>query len=109
MSSSSSLKCVCWNIDGLASKLLDDDLIQYVHTIDIVCLIETFLDDTFDLTNNFCDYVKYMSPAIKHLYMGRRSGLVLLVKKRLERFVNKIELSVVHILALKKYPKIDSF
>ena len=56
MSSSNSLKCVCWNIDGLASKLLNDDIIQYVRTIDIVCLIETFLDDTFDLTNHFCDF-----------------------------------------------------
>ena len=102
MSSSNSLKCVCWNIDGLASKLVDDDFIQYVQTIDIVCLIETFLDDTFDLTNHFCDYVIYLSPAIKHSYMGRRSGgLLLLVKKRLEMFVSKIELSAEHILALK--------
>ena len=102
MSSSNCLKYVCWNIDGLASKLVDDDFIQYVQTIDIVCLIETFLDDTFHLTNHFCDYVKYLSPAIKHSYMGRRSGgLLLLVKKRLEQFVSKIELSVEHILALK--------
>ena len=34
--------------------------------------------------------------------MGRRSGgLLLLVKKQLEKFVSKIELSVEHILALK--------
>ena len=102
MSSSNILKCVCCTIDGLASKLVDDDFIQYMQTIDIVCLIETFLDDTFDLTIHFCDYVKYLSPAIKHSYMGRRSGgLLLLVKKRLEKFVCKIELSAEHILALK--------
>ena len=102
MSYSNSLKCVCWNIDGLASKLSDDDFIPYMHPIDIVCLIETFLDDTFHLTNHFCNYVKYLSPAIKHSNMGRRSGgLLVLVKKRLETFVSKIELSAEQILALK--------
>ena len=46
--------------------------------------------------------MKYLSPAIKYSYMGRRAGgLLLLVKKRLEMFVSKIELSAEHILALK--------
>ena len=61
--------------------------------------VETFLDDTFDLTNHICDYVKYLSHAIKHSYMAEDQEV--LVKKRLERLVSKIELSVEHTLAIK--------
>ena len=34
-----------WNINGLMSKLLDNDFVSYVCSFDFICLTETFVED----------------------------------------------------------------
>ena len=46
-----SVTCLSWNIDGLVGKLSDSDFMRYIQNFDIICLIETFIDATFDLSN----------------------------------------------------------
>ena len=75
---------------------------RYIQNFDIICLIETFIDATFDLLNQFGDYLKYITPAVKLSYMGRRSGgLLLLIRKQLEPFVERISLPYDHIVGAK--------
>ena len=59
---------------GIASKLSDCDWRNYVEQFDFVTLTETFVDNSFDMSGVFCDHIKYVSPAVKLSYQGRRSG-----------------------------------
>lgn len=96
------ITCVSWNTDGLVSKLSDSDFMRYLQNSDIICLIKTFIDATFDLSSHFGDYQKYITPAVKLRYMGRRSGgLLLLIKKHLEPFVEIIAQPIDHITGVK--------
>ena len=73
---------------GLASKLTDPDFISYVGGFDVITLVETFLDKSFELTNHFPDFEVFQVSAVKLTHHGRRSGVVVvLVKKRLMSFV----------------------
>ena len=56
----------------MAGKLSDSDFMRYIQNFDIICLIETLIDATFDLSNQFGDYLKYITPVIKLSYTGRR-------------------------------------
>ncbi len=47
---------------GIASKLSDCDWVKYVEQFDFVTLVETFVDNTFDLSVFFGDYVKFVCP-----------------------------------------------
>ena len=49
----------------MAGKLPDSDFMRYIQNFDMICLIETFIDATFDLSNQFGDYLKYITPAVK--------------------------------------------
>ena len=58
---------------GIASKLSDCDWVKYVEQFNFVTLAETFGDNTFDMSVVvFCDYVKFVCPAVKLSYQGRR-------------------------------------
>ena len=54
-----------YNIAGLVSKLSDADWMAYVESFDFVTLTDTFIDENFDFSHVFTDYVKFVSPAIK--------------------------------------------
>ena len=93
---------MCWNIGGLASKFADPDFISYVGGFDVVALVETFLDKSFDFTNHFPDFEVFQASAVKLTHRGRRSGgVVVLVKKRLMSFVYRIDTTYDHIICLK--------
>ena len=66
----------------MASKLYDCDWVKYVELFDFVTLTETFIDNDFDLSGVFHDFIKFVCPAVKLSYHGRRSGgLLVMVKK----------------------------
>ena len=47
-------------MEGIASKLSDCDWVKYVEQSDFVTLVETFVDNTFDMSVFFDDYVKFV-------------------------------------------------
>ena len=76
------LSIVCWNINGLLSKIADVDFMQYMGKFDICCLVETFTYATLDLTSCFGEYLVMHSPGVKLSTQGRLSGgVVVLIKK----------------------------
>ena len=56
---------LCWNIDGLASKLTDHDLLSYVCGFDEIDLVETVLDKSFELTTHCSDFETVQASAVK--------------------------------------------
>lgn len=75
---------------------------NYVNQFDFVCLTETFLDSSFDFSYIFTDYLKFHVPAKKFSFQGRNSGgVLLLVRKRLEKFVSRINLECDNTIAVK--------
>ena len=52
-----SLSFRVWNVDGLHSKIADSDFKRYVEQFDVACLIETFVDNSYDFIKYFTGYV----------------------------------------------------
>ena len=91
-----------WNAEGLFEKLGLNGVCEYISTLDIACLGETFTFSSFDFNIKFGDYLALHSPAKKFNIRGRPSGgLVVLVKKTLERFVTIIDTKISHVLCFK--------
>jgi len=56
-----------------------------------VTLTETFIDNDFDPSCVFHDFVKFVCLAVKLSYHGRRSGgLLVMVKKQLAKFLESM-------------------
>ncbi|WP_374210538.1 endonuclease/exonuclease/phosphatase family protein, partial [Thiolapillus sp.] len=88
-------------MEGLLSKLGEAEFTQYVSSFDIICFTETFLAFQSAL-DCFADFVQFSRPAVKLSDQGRRSGGVLiLVKRTLENFVEIIDLTLDNIVLLK--------
>ena len=72
------------------NKLNDADFVRYVSDFDIVCFVETFLEQKRPL-DCFQDFLQFFSPSIKLTHRGRSSGGVLvMVKRALKNFVTEI-------------------
>jgi exonuclease III len=85
-----SFSFIHWNVNGLLSKLSDNDFISFVCSFDFVCLVETFLEDF--QAPVFKGYNIYSKPAIKFTARGRRSGgLVCLVKNEICSHVKVVD------------------
>ena len=96
-----SVRILNWNVEGLLSKLGEAEFIQYVSSFDIICFTETFLAYQSAL-DCFPDFVQFSRPAVKLSNQGRRSGGVLiLVRRALENFVEVIDLTPDNIVVLK--------
>ena len=73
-----------YNIEGLLQKLSNNDFTCFINSIDIVCLVETFLN--FDLKQVFNDFELFQAPARKLSWKGRCSGgVIVMVKKKLSK------------------------
>jgi exonuclease III len=84
------------------NKLNVTSFINYVNSFDFVCLTETFVDKSFDYSGFFIDFLKFVAPARKLSHFRRNSGgVVLLVKKCLEHFVEEIKLDCANAVAVK--------
>ena len=91
-----------WNNEGLFEKLGLNGVFEYINTLDIACLGETFTFATFDFSIKFGDFIVMHSPAKKFNIRGRPSGgLVLLVRKTLERFITIVDTKISHVLCFK--------
>ena len=86
------------------SKIEDTSFIEFVNSFDIVCLLETFLSEDILPLNVFSGFKKYFTPAIKisNLTKGRCSGgVIVLVKKEINKFVTELKNSFDNVIALK--------
>jgi len=91
---------LCWNVEGVISKLNYPDFISYVERFPFVCLTESFIEYAPD--NVFPNFDLFISPAKKLSNKGRRSGGVLcLVRKELKLFFEPIPCRYDNILIFK--------
>ena len=91
-----------WNMEGMFEKLSLNGVCEYINSFDVVCLGETFTYSSFDFSVKFGEFVALHSPAKKFNIRGRPSGgLVVLVRKTLERFITIIDPRSVMCYALK--------
>ena len=96
------IRWMAWNSEGLFEKLSLNGVCEYINSFDIVCLGETFTFSSFDFSIKFGDYIPLHSSAKKFNIRGRPSGgLVVLVRKSLERFITIIETKISHVLCFK--------
>ena len=80
-----------WNIEGLYSKIFDNDFIQFVSENDFVCLTETFLIDELK-SDTFIDHDIFHKPATKLSRQGRPSGgVICLTRKRFKPYIKEIK------------------
>ena len=91
-----------WNVEGLYEKLHLNDLCEFIESFDIIGLGETFTLPGFDFGMKFPEHHALHCPATKYSKLGRPSGgLVLLIKKKIEKFVQIIDTQISHVLAIK--------
>ena len=84
------------------NKLNDGAFVNYVNSFDFVCLSETFIDESFNFSRIFTEFVKFTALAKKLSHFGRNSGgVVLFIKKCLEHFVEEIKLECNNAVAVK--------
>ena len=91
-----------WNVAGLFEKLSLNGVSEYINTFDIACLSETFTYSSFDFSLKFGDFSAIHHPAKKFNIRGRPSGgLVVLVRKSLERFITVVDTKISHVICVK--------
>ena len=92
-----------YNVNGILNKLYDPELLSYFELFDVISLVETHLDDHVELSNDFfANFIICKQPAIKISHQGRRSGgIIVLVKKRLQCYVEKLEVDYCNIIVLR--------
>ena len=73
---------MCWNVEGLCSKLSEPGFLDYIKLFDVCCLTETFSSPTFDFGVYFNEYTAMHLPGIKLSSQGRRSGGVVMLAKK---------------------------
>ena len=96
------IRCGGWNTEGLFEKLSLNGVCEYINTLDIACLGETFTFSSFGFSIKFGDFIAIHSPAKKFNIRGRPSGgLVVLIRKTLERFITIIDTKISHVLCFK--------
>ena len=59
-----SVSFLLYNVGSVASKLYDCYWVKYVELFDFVTLTETFMDNDFDLSGVFHDFIKFVCPAV---------------------------------------------
>ena len=72
---------MCWNVNGLVSKLTEEGFVDYLHNFEICCLTETFTTVNFDFTKCFREHVILHSPGVKLSGQGRCCGGVAVILK----------------------------
>ena len=97
------LKLLSLNVDGITSKLADNDFLEFIERFDIISFQETFMEKNIIPNNLFTSFIKPLfSPAIKLSYQGRCSGgVIVLVKKYLERYVSRIIIKNPNCISIK--------
>lgn len=94
------MKILCYNVNGLESKISSSDFHNFINEYDIVCLTETFASK--EIGNDvFKNHVPFSSNAIKLSHDGRPSGGVcVIVRKNLLRHVTRVPVDCDNIVVL---------
>ena len=96
------IKCLIWNMESLFDKISLQGICDFIGAFDIACLCETFTLPNFDFGVKFEDYISIHSPAEKFNTTGRPSGgIVVLIKKELENYIQIIQTNISHVLCFK--------
>ena len=91
-----------WNVEGLYEKLHMSSLCDFIQSLDIAGLGETFTLPGFDFTIKFPNHYALHCPATKYTRLGRPSGgIVLLIKKTLYKYIEIVDTQISHVLAIK--------
>ena len=100
----SKISMICWNIEGLASRLTEPGFITSIDFYHISCFLETFTGDTFDFSTYFDEYLVFHTPAIRSSHDGRRSGgVVMLIKNCLANYITQLPTNHNNLLAARLY------
>lgn len=101
------ISIITFNIEGIIGKLNDEDFIELINKHDIVCLQETFINNTIfspQITNNF---EQFLAPAIKLSNQGRPSGgVIVFVKRHIKEEVEDIKVDNDQTVVLKLNKKL---
>ena len=80
---------------------------EYVERFDLICLVETHIDESFDLSNHFTRYKKFTKPAIKLANFGRKSGgILVMIHERLCDLVTEITNDYQNIVTMRLHKDI---
>ena len=102
------IKILNYNVHGLFDKLDNLEFVNYLRAHDIICLTETFIGYDFE-SSHFKDYKIFTSKAQKLSHRGRHSGgVILMVKKSYEDFIEEIKIRIDNILVLKLHKDLFS-
>ena len=100
------LKFLTYNVQGLNSKLENEDFVNFVKSYDFVCLTETFIDGSFD-RESFPEHIIFESKSMRYSKFGRtQGGVMVLIKKTFARFVSQIELQYDNLIAIIINPEL---
>ena len=79
-----------WNVNGLLTKVFDNNFVSFVSSFDFVCLVETFVESfTFHV---FPEHKVFCQPAVKLSRHGRPSGgVVCLIRKVLLPHIRQVK------------------
>ena len=89
-------------MESLFDKISLQGICDFIGTFHVACLAETFTLPNFDFNIKFDDFIQIHSPAEKFTSTGRPSGgLVILIKKELEKYIKIIQTNISHILCFK--------
>ena len=80
-----------WNVEGLSSKIKDQDVIEYFKKFDVFALTETWYQYIDELENLLIDYSCYFVKATKRAIWGRAmGGCIVYVKSALTQYIERI-------------------
>ena len=86
-----------WNVNGLMSKLFDNEFLSFISSFHFVCFVETFVSAV--KADAFPGFTVFCQPAVKLSVVGRPSGgIVCLIRNELVTFVRQIKVDVGNVL-----------
>ena len=95
---------ICWNIEGLVSRLAEPGFVDYISSYRICCFLETYTGENFDFSLQFDGYCAFHAPAVKLSHHGRRSGgVVMLIENSLARHVTRLSCACDNVVVARLY------
>ena len=81
-----------WNVNGIMTKVFDNDFILFVSSFHFICLVETFVESLN--YNAFPGYKIFCKSSVKLSAVGRSSGgIICLIRNELVPYVRQIEVN----------------
>lgn len=92
------IKIGCWNIQGIRDeKLSDKVLVDFINDNDCVILIESWLNSSINLINQYT----YCQPALRSKRGRSKGGIIITMKDNVRRGVKIVESTNSHMVWLK--------